>query len=576
MSSSVNWKGFFEHSTYKYDDVSAFRECIDNSIDAGASEIWIDIQAKHIMIYDNGNGISAEVASQKYIKLYQSDVDHPPKHGRFNFGSKGAMYRLSQHEKVRVLTYHSSDRDAHGSEKEEQGREIMWDFPRVILENSLEPIRITEGMTRTGYKRWETLGLETGTAIVFESANSILYIRSKFLDPEWRSRFIGILTAEYTHDLQKTSIGIRVDDDVYPIPPNPRLLFSQSPDVWKQYSLYVLPRGQDIGRWRWFLRLNPDIVYEIQKTKVKLCSSEETMELSTCRQYPLYWYYPKLLSECREIFRLSGDNWESFEEEYVGYAILRYTKLSWKVSPPMVRRGDEWIRQVIQRSVLVLSTDVYMDRFVGVSDNKSLIQWTKNNQDILPVKHALDEALLCICRYEREQQMAKQSVAVNPIPLIVSDSASSSSSASQTQVQPHQAVVSSSSTKKNPRKPLSKQVRQDIVWMNGHRENHTGIKLDEWYPVEIDHKDERPDNNSLDNLQALGRNLHGIKTLNPILYQRITEHPEWYCFQLLNKLLETDHVRNAFRQYPSDIRFFKEFHDRVEQIVKDIPTQWSQ
>lgn len=80
-----------------YDNNSAIGDIVDNSIDAGAKNIWIDIVSKHeISVSDDATGMSEERLVEAMALGSETDKNSGTTLGRFGFGMKTASLSLGR------------------------------------------------------------------------------------------------------------------------------------------------------------------------------------------------------------------------------------------------------------------------------------------------------------------------------------------------------------------------------------------------------------------------------------------------------------------------------------------------
>lgn len=168
-----------------YDFVTAVADLIDNSIEAGATTVWVDVvwegEQSYVTIADNGSGMS--LAILKEAMRFGSDRDYDGNDlGKFGLGLKTAS--LSQCLKFTVATRSNPSRaDLHA---------FCWDVDHVSATNRWEILPVKAVELHEGVR--QHLKDTTGTVVIWERLDRILGYRNP--DGEMARRQIHAMCRE--------------------------------------------------------------------------------------------------------------------------------------------------------------------------------------------------------------------------------------------------------------------------------------------------------------------------------------------------------------------------------------------
>lgn len=148
-----------------YEFVTAVADLIDNSIEAGARTVWIDLvwdgEASRVVIADNGKGMTRRQLEE--AMRFGSERKYGDKDlGKFGLGLKTAS--LSQCQRFTVATRHDPD---HA-----QIDALCWDISHVAATNRWEVLPIGTTGLPSGVRHH--LHDTTGTVVIWERLDRIL------------------------------------------------------------------------------------------------------------------------------------------------------------------------------------------------------------------------------------------------------------------------------------------------------------------------------------------------------------------------------------------------------------------
>lgn len=151
-----------------YEFVTAVADLVDNSVEAGASTVWVDViwdgEASRVVVADNGSGMTRRQLAE--AMRFGSERDYGSRDlGKFGLGLKTAS--LSQCRRFTVATRHDPDRAEISA--------YCWDVDHVAATNRWEVLPVGTARLPSGVR--QHLTDTPGTVVVWEQLDRILGYR---------------------------------------------------------------------------------------------------------------------------------------------------------------------------------------------------------------------------------------------------------------------------------------------------------------------------------------------------------------------------------------------------------------
>lgn len=113
------------------------------------------------------------------------------------------------------------------------------------------------------------------------------------------------------------------------------------------------------------------------------------------------------------------------------------------------------------------------------------------------------------------------------------------------------------------RKNFSIETKLEVIKKQECRDSEFDFRLsDEIMPIDYDHKNGEASNNSTENCQALSVLTHAIKTRRPSLFDEYRAHPLRFIVPLLNCITSSKHFIDAYKNGTVRVRTFDALNDR--------------
>lgn len=149
-----------------YDFPTAVADLVDNSIEAEATEIRIDVtfngEDSELRIFDNGYGMTLERLEEAMRFGSERDYDHNQDLGKFGLGLKTAS--ISQCQRLSVITRADiENNEIYG---------YAWDLDHIANTNRWEILRINKRSLKKLHRGY--LNDKTGTVVVWQRLDRIL------------------------------------------------------------------------------------------------------------------------------------------------------------------------------------------------------------------------------------------------------------------------------------------------------------------------------------------------------------------------------------------------------------------
>lgn len=159
-----------------YDFAAAVADLVDNSIEAGATKVWIDVEFKGdqslVRIADNGLGMSATELREAMRFGSERDYDYEEDLGKFGLGLKTAS--LSQCQRLSVAT----------RTKKGGASSYCWDLKHIEKTNKWEIFVPSDKELKIIYGRHAQSHI--GTVVVWEDLDQILGYKHPYDEPAKR------------------------------------------------------------------------------------------------------------------------------------------------------------------------------------------------------------------------------------------------------------------------------------------------------------------------------------------------------------------------------------------------------
>lgn len=360
----INLSGLFKNINQQFSFHDAFKELIDNSLDANARHINIRFDSNVFVFMDDGDGLTEENICNKMMKLFLTTENNEGKRGSKGIGLKAALIKITNFKNIEMLT----------KTKDSEIFKVCFPIQTVIQKNDIRLIKYEKAVGADldrWYKYAEECGIfHSGTIIYSENIS----ICSNILDQIHAEELINELTMVYSNFMQRTEIKLKFNGET-DIICKPHPLFCL---IGTNHFRCIRVRLNSIKKE--FIFSHNGKWYQIypssKKDKIKEFTGDFSCFVLKCN---IYWWYEKdnekYLQMCNVENQPNINDVASIISGFYSCRELKFSECGFKL--PDKFYGDFSLqRDLYSKSVWIIEFNSKLDEIMGTLANKSRLSKT--------------------------------------------------------------------------------------------------------------------------------------------------------------------------------------------------------